>query len=75
MDYVRGVDRSKRCSYRVLRDYIPTNHPVRVLDAFVEGIDLVVCGFARTQPARRDARPTARMTCCACTCGLQQWGA
>ena len=30
-----------------VEDYVSAQHPVRFLDAFVEGLDLKACGFAR----------------------------
>lgn len=37
----------------------PDQHPVRFLDAFVEGLDLKACGFVRTEPAETGRPPFA----------------
>ena len=42
-----------------LEDYIAADHPVRFLDAFVEGLRLERCGFARTRAAATGRPPFA----------------
>ncbi|SFD23869.1 hypothetical protein SAMN04488059_13136 [Devosia psychrophila] len=34
-----------------LEDYVDADNPVRIIDAFVEELDLAELGFARVQPA------------------------
>ena len=34
-----------------LEDYVDPNNPVRVIDAFVDDLDLAEMGFGRVQPA------------------------
>ena len=47
-----GVDRIQGMLLpESLEDYIASDHPVRFLDALVDGLDLARCGFGRTQPA------------------------
>jgi hypothetical protein len=41
-----------------LEDYVSAQHPVRFLEAFVEGLDLKACGFGRAigvEPSRLNA--------------------
>ena len=46
-----------------LDDYIAEDNPVRVVDAFVEELDLQALGFAGAEPATRAARRTTRRCC------------
>lgn len=60
MAYVVGVDRSQTMLLpETLEDYIAADHPVRLVDAFVEGLCLAKCGFARTQPKETGRPPFA----------------
>ncbi|MDB5614643.1 MAG: hypothetical protein JWQ22_2296, partial [Devosia sp.] len=34
-----------------LEDYVDTDNPVRIIDAFVDELDLAELGFERVQPA------------------------
>lgn len=48
MSYVRGEDRGQAALLPAsLEDYVSVDAPVRVIDAFVEGLDLKGLGFAR----------------------------
>ena len=50
--YVEGVDRNQVTLLpECLEDYIAEDNTVRVVDAFVEELDLVALGFARAAPA------------------------
>ena len=40
-----------------LEEYISGEHPVRLIDAFVDGLKLEQCGFARTKPAETGRPP------------------
>ena len=42
-----------------LEDYVGGQHPVRFLEAFVEGLDLAACGLARTTAADTGRPPFA----------------
>jgi transposase len=42
-----------------LDDYVSAQHPVRFLDAFVEGLDLKGCGFRRSEAAETGRPPFA----------------
>jgi transposase len=57
MAYIVGFDRKQSMLLpESLEDYIGADHPVRFVDAFVDGLDLARCGFGRTQP-RETGRP------------------
>jgi len=50
--YVEGVDRDQATLFPDrLDDFIDADNPVRVVDAFVDALDLRTLGFARTVPA------------------------
>ena len=50
--YVEGSDRKQVTLLpECLDDYIAEDNPVRVVDAFVEELDLEALGFARALPA------------------------
>jgi len=51
MHHIEGCERdqSQLLPARV-DDYVHSENPVRFIDAFVEGLDLVKAGFTRVQP-------------------------
>lgn len=50
--YIEGEDRGQAVLFpERLDDYIGEDNPVRVIEAFVEGLDLEELGFERTTPA------------------------
>lgn len=50
--YVEGQDRRQAAFLpECLDDYVAADHPVRVIDAFIDELDLVGLGFERAQPA------------------------
>lgn len=52
MRYIEGVSRKRRIAYpEYLDDYITEDNPVRVIEAFVDSLDLVELGFMRANPA------------------------
>jgi transposase len=49
--FVEGEDRSQATLFpERLDDYIAEDHPVRLVEAFVEGLDLKALGFAGVEP-------------------------
>lgn len=51
--YIEGTDRSQAALFpERLDDWIDDDHLVRVVDLFVEELDLHACGFQRAAPAR-----------------------
>ena len=58
--FIEGQDRSQRTLFpEWLEDYIAEDNPVRVVDVFVDGLDLVEAGVRRRATGRRPAaRPT-----------------
>src|SRR5258706_6845072 len=60
MTFIAGVDRSQALVLpESFEDYVAKDHPVRFLDAFVDGLRLERCGFARTRPAETGRPPFA----------------
>ena len=52
MGHIQGVNRHDVIVFpERLGDYIAEDNPVRFIDAFVDELDLVACGFQRTVPA------------------------
>ena len=52
MGHIQGVNRHEFiCFPERLDDYIAEDNPVRFIDAFVDELDLVACGFQRAVPA------------------------
>jgi transposase len=53
MGYKSGVDRGQQVMFPATVDeYVSADNPVRVIDAFVDGLDLAKLGFERAVPAR-----------------------
>jgi len=49
--FVEGADRGQSTLFpEALEDWIDENNPVRVIDAFVEALDLAALGFAGVEP-------------------------
>lgn len=52
MSYIQGVDRNQeQLLPPSVEGYVAANAPVRVIDAFVAGLDLATLGFERAEPA------------------------
>lgn len=52
MGYIEGVDRHQSVLFPAsLDEYVGADNPVRVIEEFVEGLDLVAMGFGRAVPA------------------------
>ena len=57
MGYKAGVDREQQILFpESLDEYVSADNPVRVIDAFVAGLDMVRLGFERAVPAE-EGRP------------------
>jgi transposase len=53
MSYIRGEDRGQAALLpAAVEDYVTADAPVRVIDAFVAGLDMAGLGFGRSVPAR-----------------------
>ncbi len=51
--YIEGADREQSALFpERLEDWIDENNPVRVVDAFVDALDLTSLDLARTVPGR-----------------------
>ena len=50
MTYIKGLDRNQMYLPQYLEDLIPPDHPVRVIDAFVDSLDMQSLGFSKSQP-------------------------
>ena len=56
--FVEGTDRGQLTLFpECLDEWIDENNPVRVIDAFVEALDLGELGFAGLSRRRRAGRP------------------
>ena len=53
--YIKGTDRETLCFPQRLEDYIEEDNPVRVVDLFIESLDLAALGFKRIPPSPRGA--------------------
>jgi transposase len=52
MRYIEGIDRKRKISYpEYIDDYITEDNPVRVIDAFVDSLDMVELGFKNAIPS------------------------
>src|SRR5688572_5872672 len=57
MSFIEGVGRDQQTLFpEVLDDYIPADHPVRFIDAYVDQLNLGELGFARAT-ASETGRP------------------
>ena len=57
MAHITGHDRSQTLLLpESLDDYVGPDNPVRFIDAFVDGLDLVAAGFADVEP-KETGRP------------------
>ena len=46
MSYIDGISRSQTTLFpEALDDHIPLNHPIRVIDAFVDRVDVSALGY------------------------------
>jgi len=58
MSYVIGADRNQpQLLPASIEDYVGQENPVRAIDAFVEGLDLVELGFCKSIPAETGRPP------------------
>jgi transposase len=66
--FVEGVDRGQSTLFpECLEDWIDKDNPVRVIDAFVEALDLPELGFEGVEPAetgRPSYHPSALLKLC-----------
>jgi len=50
--FIEGIERNQITLFpEQLEDWICEDNPVRIVDVFVDALDLVECGFERTSPA------------------------
>lgn len=65
--FVEGADRHQTSFLPAcLEDYVGSANPVRIIDAFVDELDLAELGFERVQPAAtgRPGYPSRRSRMC-----------
>jgi transposase len=54
MGYVEGTNREQVVLFpAVIDDYVSAENPVRFVEAFVKGLDLVALGFSKAEPEER----------------------
>lgn len=51
MAYIKGMDRSQMCLPEYIEDMVPQDSPVRVIDRFVDSLDMKELGFRKAEPA------------------------
>lgn len=57
MGYIAGLDRGQITMFpELIDDYISEDNPIRVIDAFIENLDLEKADFKRAKPSK-DGRP------------------
>src|ERR1700739_982812 len=58
MSYIRGEDRGQAALLpAAIEDYVTADAPVRVIDAFVDGLNVGELGFGRSTPAATGRPP------------------
>ena len=66
--FVEGVDRSQMTLFpECLDDWIDEDNPVRVIDAFVDAMDLGELGFDGVVPEATGGRPIIPRSCSSST--------
>ena len=61
MIHIRGVDRSRPLPPpEAIDDYVAADNPIRRIDAFVDGLDLMAARFERVE-AKATGRPGYRL--------------
>ena len=56
MAYIKGIDRDQKIVFpEYVEDYISTDNPVRVIEEYVNTLDLAKMGFTKTQEYRKGA--------------------
>lgn len=59
MHHVRGKDRNQSALFPVsVADLVPEDHPCRVIEAFVDTLELDELGFSNARQGRRGDLPT-----------------
>ena len=68
MSYINGMNRDQVLLFpEVLDDYIADNNPVRVIDVYVDSLDLEALGFKYALPKELDVHPPILPTCSSLT--------
>ena len=52
MTYVQGESRTQMCLPEFIEDMVSKDNPVRVIDSFVDSLDMHKLGFVKAQPAQ-----------------------
>jgi hypothetical protein len=69
MGYIQGEGRSQGTLFPVvLDDLISTDHMCRVIDAFVDRLEMAKLGFVRAEAADTGVLAMIRETCSSCIC-------
>jgi hypothetical protein len=62
--FIDGEDRRQRTLLpNSLEDYVDAENPVRVIEVFINELDLAVLGFSGMTPAATGRRPTIPRRC------------
>ena len=58
MRYIEGLNRHQSLMFPDLLDeYVDENNPVRFIDAFVDGLNLLELGFSHSSTSTTDLKP------------------
>lgn len=52
MTYIKGTSRSQMCLPEFIEDMVSEENPVRVIDSFVDSLDMQKLGFQKAEPAQ-----------------------
>ena len=52
MTYIKGASRSQMCLPEFIEDMVSEENPVRVIDSFVDSLDMQKLGFQKAEPAQ-----------------------
>jgi transposase len=55
--YIKGIDRQQILFPETVDDYVANKNPVRFIDAFVDGLDLVKLKFTRAKTKKTGRKP------------------
>lgn len=57
MAYIQGINRNQMCLPSYIEDMVSSTNPIRVIDAFVDSLDLSTLGFSKHAPAATGRPP------------------
>ncbi len=62
--HIKGQSRTQATLFpEALDDFVTDENPVRVIDAFVDSVDLALLGFKKSKPKQQAAHVTIQERC------------